>query len=285
MIKHSLIQSKTIIQQGFTLIELVLVIVLLGVISVGISGFIGLSTQTYMNVSERDELINNARFVIERLNRELRNAVPNSVRVSDLSGIQCMDFVPISTSTIYTNIPVAPETASNQVTVIPFKAEDGVSDYSCSSCLDLVIVYPNDTASIYDNHNDTTGRVFNLSDFSPPTTLNDEWTLSIANGAVLFDRDSPTQRLYIANEQVSYCVFANKIYRYRNNIGGSQTLPPRARPVLMAEYLADIDNTDLPFTVLPATLQRNAVVQIKLHFLRNNEDIVFENEIHIKNTL
>ncbi len=281
-----LIQGKrAVVQQGFTLVELVLVIVLLGVISVGISGFIGLSTQAYVNVSERDELVSNARFVIERLNRELRNAVPNSVRVTDLSGIQCMDFVPISASTIYTNIPVAPETASNQITVIPFKAEDGVNDYSCSSCLDLVIVYPNSTASIYDNHNDTTGRVFNLADFTPPTTLTNEWTLSIANGAVLFDQDSPTQRLYIANEQVSYCVFANKMYRYRNNIGGSQTLPPRARPTLMAEYLADIDNADLPFTILPATLQRNAVVQIKLHFLRNNENIVFENEVQIKNTL
>ncbi len=275
----------SIIQRGFTLVELVLVIVLLGVISVGISGFIGLSTQTYLNVSDRDELISNARFIIERLNRELRNAVPNSVRVNSNNTTQCLEFVPIATSTVYTNIPVAPEPANNQITVIPFKAEDEVSDYRCNNCSDLVIVYPSDTASIYANHNDTTGKVFNLADFTPPASLTNEWTLTIANGAVLFDQESPTQRLYIANEQISYCVFANKMYRYSNNIGGFQALPPLSGGVLMAEHLAGFDFANLPFTILPATLQRNALVQVKLQFIRNNESITFENEIQIKNPL
>jgi MSHA biogenesis protein MshO len=51
----------------------------------------------------------------------------------------------------------------------------------------------------------------------------------------------------------------------------------------MAEYLAPYDHSQQPFIIEPATLQRNATVQVRLHFQRNNEDIVFNHEIQIKN--
>ena len=50
----------------------------------------------------------------------------------------------------------------------------------------------------------------------------------------------------------------------------------------MANSLS-FDENDLPFTVLPASLQRNAVVQIKLNFIRDDEQVVFDNAIHISN--
>ena len=92
---HSAITKKT---NGFTLLELIIVIVLLGVMSVGISGFITLSTQTYLNVSERDKLLSSARFAVERLNREIRNSVPNSIRITPitlLSTQQCLSLIHI----------------------------------------------------------------------------------------------------------------------------------------------------------------------------------------------
>jgi len=267
--------------RGFTLIELILVIIILGIMSVGIAGFITLTTQTYLNVSDRDELLGNTRFVIERLNREIRNAVPNSVRVKNSNSMQCIEFVPIEASTTYINIPVAPESASSNITVIPFNDKNG-GPYECNLCSDQVIVYPLSASEVYDSFNDSTGKVFNLGDFSS-SALN-EWTLPIASvNGVAFDDDSPTERLYIANQQVTYCVLFESIYRFKNGIGGSQSLPPHSRPYLMAEYVAPIDVNYLPFTILPATLTRNAMVQVNLHFIRNDEDYVFNNDIHIGN--
>ena len=91
--------------RGFTLMEMILVIIILGIMGAGISGFISLSTQSYLNATNRDELIGNARFVIERLSRELRNAVPNSIRVQSWAGnrLQCIQFTPIVASTVYTD--------------------------------------------------------------------------------------------------------------------------------------------------------------------------------------
>jgi len=266
---------------GFTLIELILVIIILGVMSVGIAGFITLSTQTYLNVSERDELLGNTRFVIERLNREIRNTVPNSIRVKNNSSRQCIEFVPIVASTVYIDIPVAPESASSTISVIPFNDQNG-DPYECNSCSDQAIVYPLSADEVYDTHTDDTGKVFNIANFS--SSISSILNVPIANvDDVLFDYDSPTERLYIANQQISYCIFNNKIYRYNNAIGGVQKLPPRSRRYLMAEYVASIDVNNLPFIIVPATLTRNAMVQVNLHFIRNDEDYVFNNDIHINN--
>lgn len=74
-----------------------------------------------------------------------------------------------------------------------------------------------------------------------------------------------------------------QINRHAKSIGGSQTLPPDNSPIKMAEYLAPIDVNNLPFIILPATLTRNAIVQVNLHFTRDGEDYVFNNDIHINN--
>lgn len=265
---------------GFTILELIIVIIILGVMSVGIASFITLSTQTYLNVTERDNALGNARFVIERLSRELRDAVPNSIRIDDNGLTQCIEFVPIVASTTYIDIPVVPEPASADFSAIPFNNING-SPYTCNACGDQVIVYPVTTDDIYNNHNDNSGKVFNLGSISS-VALN-EWTLVIQNGAVSFDEESPTERLYIANQQISYCVSNGQIDRYSNTIGGAQTIPAAGNSVIMAENMAPIDFSQPPFTILPATLTRNAIVQINLHFTRDGEDYVFNNDIHINN--
>jgi len=273
--------------QGFTLVELVLVIVLLGIISVGVSGFIKLSTQTYINVSERDELISSARFVIERLNREIRNAVPNSIRVKPgiagpNYGFQCIEFVPILASTTYIDIPVAPESPSNSINVIPFLSQDGNSEYECTaSCLDMVSIYPLAPDDVYANVSLVPNKLAGLQSVTKPlgSTL---WTLTL-DQALTFSAESPTKRLYIVKSPVSYCAIAGRLIRYDNYFISANFYIVPVGGALMAEHLAAYDHSQQPFIVEPATLQRNATVQVRLHFQRNNEDLVFNHEIQVKN--
>ncbi len=187
------------VMQGFTLVELVLVIVLLGVMSLGISSFIKLSTQTYVNVSERDALMSSSRFVIERLSREIRNALPNSIRVkpglSDPNyGLQCIEFIPILATTNYIDLPVSPEPARNTIEVIPFKAQNGDNDYECSgSCLDMVSVYPLSANDIYADVTITPNKLAGLQSVTKPAG-GPLWTLNL-DQALTFSAESPTKRL------------------------------------------------------------------------------------------
>ena len=282
--------------KGFTLMELILVIIILGIMSVGISGFISLSTQTYMNATNRDELVGNARFVIERLHRELRNALPNSVRVKDWSGrIQCIQFVPIIASTVYTDIPVSPEPASKTLHVIPFN-DDKNGPYQCdsaASCTAFVSVYPLGNDDVYADYTGPTGKLFRVDNIDTSVAAGEPWEINLLNvSKVHFDEDSPTQRLYLVKEQISYCAVpvpqadSLTLIRFEEDMTeGEQGYPSGATRHYMAGYLDDFssDSSELPFNVLPATLQRNAVVQIHLKFTKEDESYVFDHEVHINN--
>ncbi len=267
------------VNKGFTLMELILVIMILGIMATGISGFISLSTQTYVNASSRDELIGNARFVIERLNRELRNAVPNSIRIKNDGGVHCIQFTPIKASTIYTDIPVFPEPASKILSVIPFNDNEGIP-YQCdASCSDLVTVYPLNEGDIYDDATTTNGKIFPVASVDSTVT---PWTLNVVNN-VAFDENSPTQRVYITNEQVSYCAHPGLIIRYTDSISsGVQSIPTSTR-FYMAGYLVNNYSGQPPFNYQSATLKRNAVVQLHLEFTNEGENYTFDHEVHLQN--
>lgn len=278
--------------KGFTLMELILVILILSIMGAGISSFISLSTQTYVNATNRDEVIGNARFVIERLNRELRNAVPNSIRVKTwFDRIQCIQFTPIVASSVYTDIPVSPEPASSIISVIPFLDING-DPYECdrenTSCRDLVTVYPLQDDDIYADPTLSVNKIFQVYDADMSTA---PYEIEFSEN-IHFKEDSPTQRLYIVNEQVSYCnviveppnIWGIGRYSESNISSGEQTIPGSV-PDYMAGYLIeDISAAaNLPFTYYNATLKRNAVVQIHLHLVKEDEDYVFDHEVHINN--
>ncbi|MBL4899232.1 MAG: type II secretion system protein, partial [Colwellia sp.] len=75
MIVERTLLKKTDSQQlnnirGFSLIELIVVIVILGVLATSVSTFISFGTQIYTDAKDREQVVSSARFAIERLNRE-----------------------------------------------------------------------------------------------------------------------------------------------------------------------------------------------------------------------
>ncbi|WP_141193212.1 PilW family protein, partial [Vibrio sp. V17_P4S1T151] len=76
--------------RGFTLIEMVIAIILLSVVGLFLGSVIRQSMGIYVDTTAREALIQQGRFVTERLSRELREAVPNSVMVEN----GCIEFLP-----------------------------------------------------------------------------------------------------------------------------------------------------------------------------------------------
>jgi len=261
--------SKITKQSGFTLIELVTVIVVLGVLSIGVSSFLKFGAQIFVDATDRDKILSSARFAIERLNRELRGAVPNSTRVS--AGGTCLEFTPIAHSFIYIDIPVSPEADRSTVTLVPtnnsFTAVES-DDYS-------VVVYPLNSDDVYQTLLD---KVFPLKtgDFSGNLTPH---ILTFYNN-VGFADDSTTQRLFIMKNAVIYChENTNELIRY--DVDGHDedgTINGRSNRTLMAEDLVSVN-----FQAGTGTHQRNGTVEINFQFSRNNEIINFNNEVQVPN--
>lgn len=77
--------------RGFTLVEMVTVIVLLGIIAGVLAPFIANAIQAWHDSKARAELVARGRLALERLAREVRLAVPNSLET--LSAGQGIQFV------------------------------------------------------------------------------------------------------------------------------------------------------------------------------------------------
>jgi MSHA biogenesis protein MshO len=275
-------------QQGFTLIELVTVIVILGVLATGISSFLRFGVQSYTHAADRDALISSARFVVERLNREVRNALPNSIRTIGGDNNPCLEFVPIDKSVIYLDIPVAPEPASDSVEVLMLAG-------ALSS--QYVAVYALNSDDIY---NKKSGVIEKFLPFLPGDYSGDRQVVSTIRFAseITFNEESPTERLYFLGSPVTYCVEVEvegqAIYRYQNyGFGDNDSYDINGKPFitetttterdLMAKYVDNYAVDEFPFQTIPATLQRNGLALIRLKFARNLEEIVFNNEIQVPN--
>jgi len=272
---------------GFTLVELVTVIIVLGVVSVGISGFIRTGVDIYSDVTERDQLLGDSRFVVERINRELRMAVPNSVRVgiNNSNSIQCIEFVPSEWVSFYTRLSVLPDTSTN-ATVVEWG--NNPSDFVWQAG-DFAIVYPTNNSEVYDlslNKRIAITACSDDGDDSDCSSADDPKGTAQLTLAATFDDHSPASRLYIARKTVSYCANTHgNIYRNEINSISGATPVFYESGILMAESLNnDFTNADeAPFRVYDATLTRNSLVHILLTFERNEEVINYNSEVHVPN--
>ena len=274
--------------RGFTLMELVIVIVILGIVSGSVGNIVSTGTKIYVDATERDQLLSESRFVVERLNRELRMAVPNSARVTGDANIQCLEFVQAEWVTFYTNLPTVPST-SKSVRVV--EIDDITGNFTLDTSTDFAIVYPTDSTDIYDLTENKRKKIDACIDTGTDTSCNTNddpnhlATLTV-NGA--FADESTASRLYIARKAVSYCVQNNSIYRYVDTLNTGQVtydIDTNTDGSLMAENLVnDLSGaSELPFRVSNATLRRNSLVQILLAFEHNDEIVNFSNEVHIPN--
>lgn len=80
-------------QQGFTLIELLTVIVLVGILAVLGGQLILAPIQSFTDVSRRAELVDIADNALQRMSRELRNALPNSIRIGVSGSRTALEFL------------------------------------------------------------------------------------------------------------------------------------------------------------------------------------------------
>ena len=243
-LKPQINHAQVIMHKGFTLIELVVVIIILSALGMMTSSYIGTGVEIYSDIAERDRALNSVRFVMERLRREVANALPNSASVS-ADGL-CLTFTPIIASSLYaSNFPISPLSGSSGV-ISPIPA-----DISSAKA----VVYLLSESELTGN------KVRPITNYSAGQS-----TLNFTDD-VSFPLASPAKRVYIIRNNISYYFSANQIFRGTQCDNG----------VLMAENLTG------SFNVGDATLQRNALVQVTFTLDFDGQEVPVEQTLHINN--
>lgn len=232
-------------QRGFTLIEMMLTIVVGGILVLGIAGFVELGTRGYADTVDRQRLQTQAKFVLEKMAREVRHAVPNVFRSED----NCVYFYPIIYSGFYA-------ISANDIEFIVGQRDD--LDSSSFNNLAMVI-NPTTSLDVRDDSFSLTGRVSALGN----------QVFSVVNQSTNLSSESVAKRYYIfnPNQERGYCI---------------TSLTGRGRVERDGVALSDFVVSGR-LTYEPATVQNNGLVHANLTFSQNGESTNFEQEIQVIN--
>ena len=263
---------------GFTLIEMVVTIVIIGILGVGISSFIGNTTKGMVDTAERSQIATIAWLVSERLSRSLRHALPNSIRISS-SDSRCLEYIPIYAGTDYLGVPVT--VSASQFEVAPFS--NIASGFNFATQPMRVAVYPNSDIGLYTLT--TTSMISSeVSQLNAGTTTNAQAiTLSSSHQ---FPLDSPNNRLFLVTEPNMYCFQNGLLVHYRNygyNTVFSDSSSDLSNETVMGSRLGQGLNQG-KFNYTPSTLQRNGVISIEFKVVGDDSLVHSVNqEVQIRN--
>ena len=269
-------------QAGFTLIELVITIVVMAIMIMGIAGFVELGTKGYADTVDRQALQNQARFVVEKLTREIRHAVPNSFSVTE--GGKCISFYPIDYAGAYVVLPTTDESIFKFVVVsaditdpIKLNGKKLVINPSSQSDFD----FRSSSNSIELKNVSYDKRIFSTTvdsvEFNQGTVVN---SVEFNQGTVV---NSVGNRLYIYSDKVEYCLKGSQLTRKTIDIDNQPITVPV--PVQVGENLTDRSSFASGDTNDPSSdsLARSGLVHIRLYFKQNDEVTNYDSDIQVLN--
>tara|TARA_B100002003_G_scaffold40594_1_gene36217 strand:+ start:4194 stop:4970 length:777 start_codon:yes stop_codon:yes gene_type:complete len=251
---------------GFTLVELVMVIVLLGIVATISVQFVALSTRGAIDVSARQQRALQGVVISEQISRELREAFPLSIRTSG----SCLEWLPLEAGTAYTRLPRGPD--FDEIRAAPFSDSPATGTTRA-----IVYGYGTSTDALYGSADPgpVSSPISNIDNSGSPAVI----TLSDGHR---FREQSPERRLFVVGQPVSLCQSGRFLYRYSDYSPSSSQPPPfGVNPEVLAANLTG--NVEFQYT--PPTLRRAAVVQFTftLKDPQGDETTTVSQEVQIRN--
>lgn len=259
---------------GFTLVELVVVIVITGILA-AIGGMLITSPiQGYIDLSRRAELVDAADNSLRRMQRDIRQALPNSIRLKSVSSVQYLELLHTVDGGLYraTKAVITDD-------ILDFTLAD--SSFDVLGALDAnpsgeIVVYniaaTGNSGNAYFGDNRraiAAGGTTILVNFTPT--------------AVPFPFQSPYQRFSLVDQAISYVctpsLTGGTLIRY----AGYAITEPQPTAGLGTGSLLANHVTACTFTYIGGSSQRAGLVTLQLALTDQSETISLLQQTHVDN--
>ena len=273
-------------QRGFTLVEAVMVITITGIIAAMVAVFLKTPVDAYLDSARRAELTDAADTALRRIGRDVRLALPNSVRPHG-AAVAAIEFLQTSAGGRY-DADAADSTGCFSTGCTGISAFGGLTPTATAIAAgsDRLVIY-----SQYNNEGNDCVSATNPSAYcghnAPVVTTA---TLTFANTVFTPPGGSPGRRFQIVSGPVSYVCSGMGTDANGNGTGtlrrywgyplaAAQAVPPMGgNNALLAEHLSACG-----FTYQAGGSERYALVGIDLQLTQSNETVSLYHEVHVNN--
>jgi MSHA biogenesis protein MshO len=279
--------------RGFTLIELVITIAVGSVVVAFMSLFIVMPMNAYMAQTRRAALVDESDSALRFMARDLRSALPNSVRTAASGSVTALELLATADGARYQdNGPV-----SNPALALDFTAPDGAFATTVPFT-QLTLPWTSNTyyLSIY-NVGVPGANAYQMA--NPNVITPAGTTITISAGAAAnqnlvtlspafqFAYGSPEKRVYLVSGPVSYLcdTSAGTLTRYTGYaiLGSEPTSAAALGAAGASSGLIASNVTVCSFTYSAGTAQRNALATLTVQVTQSGESVQLLNEVQVVN--
>lgn len=256
-------------EKGFTLVELIAVMVVVSIMAVIGSHSLVKTLEMYRSTSEKSALISRGRVSIEQVTRYLRSAVPNSIRTST-SG-RCIEFFQAISGGNYLN--ELPDTnngapAISSLTTGAFYIQSGSPRYFIVAPLLANDIYTPAATSTIVGINSLSGTPYSSINFSL---------------SKIFTRNSVSKRFFLADAPIRFCISNNELIRH-TNYGFSTAALTDAHPGGAIDIMTDsVETSASGFSISPSSETNNTSVNFVLSLIKGKSSITLTHKILVRN--
>ncbi|MFC5301505.1 PulJ/GspJ family protein [Azospira restricta] len=265
--------------RGVTLVEMIVTIVVLGIVAGIISMFIRVPIDSYIDAGRRARLTDAADLALRRMTRELRLALPNSVRVTNVGTVVYIEFMLTREGGFYRAQPTA---APGTEDILDFGSADNTFQIFASSnaigATDWIAIANLGSGSGSDAY--AGDNIVRVSAFNAGTGV-----LTLA-AATLFPVPAPDQRFQVVTDRVTYeCDPATGQLRRHAGYGivlasAAQPTPPAGGTqslmvdrVLGCTFVYDANVSNV----------RTGIVSLSLTLGEAGESVTLFHQVHVSN--
>ena len=283
-------------QSGFSLLELIVVVILVGILAIGGGMLIANPIEAYDAQQRRQQLVDHGEMALRQIAADVRRALPNSLRLRTVGTGWALEMVSALDGARYRDQNDDAVPLAGAAEILEFSAGDTdfnllgtFSNLGAFAAGQRIVIYSTSPATLYQhavtgsNPGIVTPAGANLT-LSVSALYPTEQHIEIDNGVTDFQfaQQSPGQRLFVIDSPISYiCNPATGRLR-RHDSYGFNLVQPTAPGGNSVSVVAQLLGCNMTYVI--GTSQRGGILSIEISVGDGSgENVNLLHQVHVEN--